>query len=308
MSALDASTGVDLSVAWFRANVAVIAAVTLPMVVGLLVAQVVAAVIRREPGGLGRAVVGVAKALIGASLALAVTQLALSAVDGICEFIAASAGMTVATAAATFLNVAAWAATSPTPVLSMLLGLAVIVGCVLLWGVLLFRKAALILVAVFAPVAFAGQVWDQTRVWTRRWIEVVAALVLCKVVIVVVFVVGASAFTGTGPGGAGATGRAVGGGGPVRPARRAAAADDRGVRAVVDVAVRALVRDGSRRGHALRRRGEPRHLRGARTPAPRPGTWVSRCSPRWSSAAPVAPPAAGLRVRVGRRPVVGVRG
>lgn len=203
MSALDSSTGVDLSVAWFRANVAVIAAVTLPMVVGLLVAQVVGSVIRREPGGLARAVVGVAKALVGASLALAVTQLALSAVDGICEFIASSAGLTVATAAAKFLNVAAWAATSPTPVLSMLIGLAVIVGCVLLWGVMLFRKAALILVAVFAPVAFAGQVWDQTRVWTRRWLEVVAALVLCKVVIVVVFVVGASAFTGTGPGGAG---------------------------------------------------------------------------------------------------------
>ncbi|OIQ78700.1 TrbL/VirB6 plasmid conjugal transfer protein [mine drainage metagenome] len=64
---------------------------------------------------------------------------------------------------------------------------------------LLFRKAALVLIAVFAPVAFAGSAWDQTRVWTRRWLEIVAALVFCKVVIVVVFVVGASAFTGTGP-------------------------------------------------------------------------------------------------------------
>lgn len=35
--------------------------------------------------------------------------------------------------------------------------------------------------------------------WTRRWLEIVAALVFCKVVIVVVFVVGASAFSGTGP-------------------------------------------------------------------------------------------------------------
>jgi hypothetical protein len=38
--------------------------------------------------------------------------------------------------------------------------------------VLLFRKAALVLVAVFAPIAFAGSAWDQTRVWTRRWLEV----------------------------------------------------------------------------------------------------------------------------------------
>lgn len=200
LSALDSSTAVDLSVSWFRSNVAVIAAVTLPMVVGLLVAQVVGSVIRREPGGLARAVVGVGKAMLGAALALALTQLALTAVDAICEVIASAAGMTVASAAARFLNVAAYAATSPAPVWSMLIGLAVVVGCVLLWGVMLFRKAALILVAVFAPVAFAGQVWDATRVWTRRWLEVVAALVLCKVVIVVVFVVGASAFTGIGPG------------------------------------------------------------------------------------------------------------
>ena len=74
-----------------------------------------------------------------------------------------------------------------------------VVGFLMLWGVLLFRKAALILVAVFAPIAFAGSAWDQTRTWTRRWIEVVAALVFSKIVIVVAFVVGASAFTGTGP-------------------------------------------------------------------------------------------------------------
>jgi type IV secretory pathway VirB6-like protein len=74
-----------------------------------------------------------------------------------------------------------------------------IVGFLLMWAVLLFRKAALMLVAVFAPIAFAGSVWDHTRIWTRRWIEVVVALVFCKVVIVVVFVVGASAFSGVGP-------------------------------------------------------------------------------------------------------------
>jgi len=56
-----------------------------------------------------------------------------------------------------------------------------------------------LLIAVFAPIAFAGAIWDHTRIWLRRWIEIVAALVFCKVVIVVVFVVGASAFGGVGP-------------------------------------------------------------------------------------------------------------
>ena len=205
-ASLDDTTAVDLSADWFRANVAVIAAVTLPVLVGLLVVQVIGSVLRREPGGLGRAVLGVGKALIGAALALAVTQLALTAVDGICAFIAASAGTTVATAVAQFFDFAR-IATSVSPGLQIFLGTLMIVGFLLLWGLLVFRKAALLLVAVFAPVAFAGQAWDATRVWTRRWMEAVAALVLCKVVIVVVFVVGTSAFSGTGPS---PTGTAVG--------------------------------------------------------------------------------------------------
>jgi hypothetical protein len=199
LAALDATTGIDLTADWFTRNVGVIAAITLPAVVGLFVLQVIASVLRREPGGLLRAVVGVGQALLGAALAIAVTQTALLAADQICTFIAASANTTVTGAAARFLQLTWLAGPQAGPVLQILLGLAMIAGFLLMWGVLLFRKAALMLVAVFAPIAFAGQVWDHTRVWTRRWIEVVVALVFCKVVIVVVFVVGASAFAGVGP-------------------------------------------------------------------------------------------------------------
>ena len=197
LAALDSTTTIDLGVGWFRANVSVLAAIALPVVLGLFVVQVLTAVLRREPGGLARALVGVGKATLGAGLALAATQLALTAVDQICVYIASAAGMTVAQAAAQFFNFVAMANFAPG--LQLLMGLLLIVGFMLMWGVLLFRKAALVLVAVFAPIAFAGSAWDQTRVWTRRWLEVVAALVFCKVVIVVAFVVGASAFTGTGP-------------------------------------------------------------------------------------------------------------
>ena len=198
LAALSAGTRVDLGAGWFRENVAVISAVTVPVVAGLLVVQVITSVLRREAGGLARAAVGLAKAILGAALALAVAQAALIATDGICEFIAASAGTTVEGAAARFLDLT-WLAGPSRPVLQMLLGIAVIIGCLALWTVLLFRKAALLLIAVFAPIAFAGAVWDQTRIWARRWVEIVAALVLCKVVIVVTFVVGTSAFAGTGP-------------------------------------------------------------------------------------------------------------
>lgn len=198
LAALDATTHIDLTASWFTRNVGVIAAVTLPAVVGLFVLQVIGSVLRREPGGLGRAVVGVGKAMLGSALAIAITQLALLATDQICTVIAASAGTSVEGAARRFLKLTWLAGPAAGPVLQMMLGIAIIIGSLLLWAVLLFRKAAVLLVAVFAPVAFAGAVWDQTRGWSRRWIEAMAALVLCKVVIVVVFVLGLSAFATDG--------------------------------------------------------------------------------------------------------------
>lgn len=196
-AALDSTTAINLTATWFTRNVAVLATVALPIVVGLFSLQVIGSVLRREPGGLGRALVGVGKATLGASLAIAITQLALLATDEICRYIAASAGTSVRGAAQRFL-VVSWLSGGAGPILQMLLGLAIIVGSLLLWSVLLFRKAAVLLVAVFAPVAFAGSVWDQTQSWTRKWIEAMTSLVLCKIVIVVVFVLGLSAFANDG--------------------------------------------------------------------------------------------------------------
>ena len=144
----------------------------------------------------------------------------------------------------------------------MLLAGAIMIGSLLLWTVLLFRKAALLLVAVFAPVAFAGYGWDQTRMWARRWIEAVVALVFCKVVIVVVFVLGASAF---GTDGTTSTEGAATGCGrlPVRHPRRAARPQHRRPLAVADLALRALGRRRDRDvGHRHGRR-DPGSGRGA---------------------------------------------
>jgi hypothetical protein len=197
-ASLEATTRVDLQASWFEQNLRLMATITLPVLVGLLALQVIGSVLRREPGGLARALVGVGKALLGSALAIAVTQLALRVCDEICAFIAGSAGMTVAEAGLRFFELTWLAGPQVGVVMQSLLAMAVLIGCLLLWLVLLFRKAALLLVAVFAPVAFAGYGWDQTRVWARRWIEAVVALVFCKVVIVVVFVVGASAFGSDG--------------------------------------------------------------------------------------------------------------
>ena len=76
-AALDETTRIDLAATWFTRNLGVMAAVTLPAVVALFVLQVIASVLRREPGGLGRAVMGVGKAMIGSAVAIAITQMSL---------------------------------------------------------------------------------------------------------------------------------------------------------------------------------------------------------------------------------------
>ena len=124
LTVLDSSTAVDLSAQWLQSNVAVLAAITLPVLVGLFVVQVATSVLRREAGGLARAVVG-------RVLALAVTQLALTAVDEICEAIASAAGTTVAAAAAHFFNFTALAA-AQSPGLQLIIGLLLCVGFLLL--------------------------------------------------------------------------------------------------------------------------------------------------------------------------------
>lgn len=194
LAGLGATTEVDLSAEWFRSNVAVLAAVTLPVVVGLFVLQVIGSVLRREPGGLLRALLGVGRALLGAALALALTQSALIVSDEVSNAVAAAAGTSVTDAARRFTDVSYLLHGTAGLALQLVLGLAMMLASFVLWAVLLFRKAAILLIVVFAPIAFAGAVWDSTRVWVRRWVEAVAALVFCKVVIVVTFVVGAAAF------------------------------------------------------------------------------------------------------------------
>ena len=72
----------------------------------------------------------------------------------------------------------------------MLLGLLFIVGAVMLWVAMFLREISIYVLAVFAPIAFAGYGWDRTRSWLRRWGEIVAALIFSKLVIYVIFVLG----------------------------------------------------------------------------------------------------------------------
>ena len=64
------------------------------------------------------------------------------------------------------------------------------------WIELALRAAMVYLLAAFIPLALAGLFWSVTSRWTRRLLEVLAAVVLAQLVITVVMVLAAAALAG----------------------------------------------------------------------------------------------------------------
>lgn len=192
-AAIATTTTVDLSAAYVTGNAAALGAVAAVLVVGLFVVQVVTAAVRREPGGLGRAVTGAALAVLGTAAAASVVQSLLVAVDALCDGIASLAGTSIEDAARTLLD--ATLLTNLAQVggggaaLMIVFGLLFIAGAVLTLGTLLVRQALIVIAVVVAPLALAGGTARLTTGWVRRWAQVTLALVLSKLAIVVVLVV-----------------------------------------------------------------------------------------------------------------------
>ena len=203
---LSDATAVHLGGPGFNLDIGIVAAITGVVAVGLFVIQVTASVLRRDPGGLGRAVKGLVIAFIAGGVAVGVTNLALSAVDSL------SAGV-VQLAMGTTIDQMGRKLLAGDAILSVgnpagmfLLSIIAIAATVVVWAALLVRKALIIVSAVFAPLAFAGSLADITVSWTRKWIEVMVALVFSKLILVIIFIVGWGILdAGTGQAGGGAT-------------------------------------------------------------------------------------------------------
>jgi hypothetical protein len=80
-----------------------------------------------------------------------------------------------------------------------------------IWIELACRAALVVMLVAFVPLAFAGLFWRATASWTRRLLEVLAAVILAQLVITVLMVLAAAALADPGHGlGAGIDGVAVG--------------------------------------------------------------------------------------------------
>jgi hypothetical protein len=82
------------------------------------------------------------------------------------------------------------------PFVAMLLSCLLIAGTMLVWLELVLREASVYLAAFFMPLALVGFIWPATATIAKRTVELLAALILSKFVIVSALTLGLAAVAG----------------------------------------------------------------------------------------------------------------
>jgi type IV secretion system protein TrbL len=150
---------------------------------------VIRAVIRQDPSELGKLIlVRLPVALIGSAIALELVVLGLQATDSLSQALIGSAGTATATFTKSLAAELVASGAGPTSGFEVFV-LSVICGFVAfcLWVELVIRASAIAIAALFIPLALAGAAWPVTASWGRRLGEVLAALILSKLVMAGVF-------------------------------------------------------------------------------------------------------------------------
>lgn len=207
--ALLATTQVDVG-GWFdapwRAMLAVAAVLSVPVLLAGVVSELIAA---RPAGAIRRGVL--IPLLVGPMLlaARALLGLVLTVVNGCCALvvrlgIGGPGGFADAlNRMRRVLGVSGVGVPGADGVALLFVVLITAFLAFVIWIELAVRAALVFLLAAFIPLALAGLFWSATARWTRRLVEVLAAVVLAQLVITVVMVLAAAALGGHADGLAG---------------------------------------------------------------------------------------------------------
>jgi hypothetical protein len=174
----------------FYFYVGLVASIALVVATGLFIVQIIGSVLRQDGQGLRKALVGLLVAFGGASFAIGMTVLLLNAVDALCNgLLSVALGQSVSQLGNHLLGVGVEGAIA-NPAGVLLLSIVVLVAVVMVWVAMTIRKLLIVVTAVFAPLAFAGGASQLTSGWVRRWIEMMVALIVSKLVLIVIFIIG----------------------------------------------------------------------------------------------------------------------
>jgi hypothetical protein len=199
-AALGATTSPRLQSTWFSSTYWRMAAIATVLTLPFLFAAAVQALIRSDLALLARATFGyLPLAMIAIAIAAPLTTLLLSAGDELSSFISSAAGH----ASAHFLarvgiDTVAFSGLDGSAFMAFLVGLFLIAAAFALWVELLLREAAVYVIVLMLPLAFAALVWPARRVWAIRAVELLVALILSKFAIVAVLSLGGAAVGSAG--------------------------------------------------------------------------------------------------------------
>lgn len=192
---LSETTAPQLTSTWFSSTYWRVAAIAAVLTLPFLFAAATQALVRSDLTLLLRAALGyLPLAFLAVGIAAPLTMLLLAAADQMSAIVSSTAGhqgidfLKHATGA-----LSAVAADFPSPFVLFLVGLLTVAGALVLWVELLVREAAVYVIVLMLPLAFAAFVWPARRIWAIRSIELLIALILSKFVIVAVLSLGGAA-------------------------------------------------------------------------------------------------------------------
>ncbi|MBV9941750.1 MAG: hypothetical protein JO262_06425, partial [Solirubrobacterales bacterium] len=200
-AALGATTRPQLQSTWFSSTYWRMAAIAAMLTLPFLFAATVQALLRSDASLLVRAALGyLPLAMLSIGIAAPLTTLLLSASDELCGLISSAAADEASHLIGRIgLAVAGLSALARSPFLAFLIALFTIAATFTLWIELLLREAAVYVVVLMLPLAFAALAWPARRMWAVRAIEILVALILSKFAIVAVLSLGGAAISaGTG--------------------------------------------------------------------------------------------------------------
>jgi hypothetical protein len=173
----------SLSVSWFSASYWKISGLAMLLTVPFLFAAAVQAVVRTDMGVLVRAAFfDLPVAAIAVTVAAPLITLLLAATDEMCSLVTGGGpvgGAFLDLASSDLARAGSGAMLAIIAVIILLAGLVLTVE-------LIMRSAAIYIVVLFLPLGFAAMVWPARRVWIKRMLELLIALILSKFAMVAI--------------------------------------------------------------------------------------------------------------------------
>jgi hypothetical protein len=192
---LGETTTPRLGTSWFSATYWRMAAIGALLTLPFLFAAAIQALVRSDLTLLLRSALGyLPLAALVVAVAAPVTMLLLSGSDELSSLVSSASGQAGSNAfglGSAF--VGSLSVFSQSLFFACFFGLLTVLGATALWIELVMREAAVYVVVLMLPLAFAALVWPARRGWAIRAVELLMALILSKFVIVAVLSLGGAA-------------------------------------------------------------------------------------------------------------------